>query len=551
MILMRIFLKDYLKMRKYFADYLNEKITKKEFEDVLKNDNILSGCEFEFYIDSGNHDTGWDKMEDLISKCNKELDRYNKKLRNYWSDYRDEERKYEKAKDKADDIEEIIDNLKDIQDREESENFDTLQRSIDKRQKMLDIHLETIRSWEDGETEETLLTKYDPIPNIHNLSYLEDILDDLSEDDIFYFATKDQVDEINQYLWSMAMEEEEIPDFNDIITTIFNTTVHDAEQLYYDIGSNNIPNEQTLMDDLDFPVKIERGWEVKEDGSLSKGGMEISTGIYSVKKLIDIIEKVFKWMDKYTRVDDSCGFHVHLSMKSKYPIDPLKLILFVEEDKIYKEFEDRIGNSYAKSIKDAHINKLDLSIDDLRKLAKKEKLEKNMNLEKYLGLHLIELDKNHVEFRYMGGKDYHKKFKEIRELIINYAFWLSIACDPDFKRHEYLTKAARLSDYYESSFYDSVVKKYTSFLNTIESNTPEVRKLKNWYKITNLAIKPYKAKISKLKNYKNYWDEADNLAKNILYEVLLYFNLDTDKKLQNFIPMQKYSKISKFLKTKK
>jgi hypothetical protein len=127
-------------------------------------------------------------------------------------------------------------------------------------------------------------------------------------------------------------------------------------------------------------------------------------------------------MDKYTRVDDSCGFHVHLSMKSKYPIDPLKLILFVEEDKIYKEFEDRIGNSYAKSIKDAHINKLDLSIDDLRKLAKKEKLEKNMNLEKYLGLHLIELDKNHVEFRYMGGKDYHKKFKEIRELIINYAF---------------------------------------------------------------------------------------------------------------------------------
>jgi hypothetical protein len=57
----------------------------------------------------------------------------------------------------------------------------------------------------------------------------------------------------------MAMEEEEIPDFNDIITTIFNTTVHDAKQLYYDIGSNNIPNEQTLMDDLNFPVKIERG----------------------------------------------------------------------------------------------------------------------------------------------------------------------------------------------------------------------------------------------------------------------------------------------------
>jgi len=59
-------------MRKYFADYLNEKITKKEFEDVLKNDNILSGCEFEFYLDSENFDTGWDKIQDLISKCDGE-----------------------------------------------------------------------------------------------------------------------------------------------------------------------------------------------------------------------------------------------------------------------------------------------------------------------------------------------------------------------------------------------------------------------------------------------------------------------------------------------
>jgi uncharacterized protein (DUF3820 family) len=545
-------------MRKYFADYLNEKITKKEFEDVLKNENILSGCEFEFYLEhDGYHSSEWDRIEEMISKCDKDLDKFGKRIRNYWSDYRVEERKYENAKDKADTLEEVIDELNDKKDELDEddekyqENYNTLKRSIDKRQKMLDDQLEIIRKWEDRETEEYLLIKHNPIPSLQNVSYLEDILDDLSEAGIIYFSTKDQVDEVNQYFWSMSMEEEEIPDFNDIITTIFNTTVHDVEQLYYDMGSNQIPNEQTLMGDLKFPVKIERGWEVKEDGSLSDGGMEISTGIYSVKKLIDIIEKVFKWIGKNGYTDNSCGFHVHLSMKSKNPIDPLKLILFVEEDKIYKEFEDRIGNSFAKSIKDAHINKLDLTIDDLRKLAKKEDIEKNMNLDKYLGLHLIDLKDNHVEFRYMGGYNYHKKFKEIRELIINYAFWLSIACDPDFKRNEYLTKAARLSNYYESSFYNSVVQKYESFLNTIESNMSSVRKLKNWYKITNLAIKPYRSKIKKLKNYKNYWDEADNLAKNILYEVLLYFDLDTDKKLRHFIPMQKYSKLSTFLKMKK
>jgi hypothetical protein len=127
-------------------------------------------------------------------------------------------------------------------------------------------------------------------------------------------------------------------------------------------------------------------------------------------------------MEKYTFTDDTCGFHIHLSMKSKYSIDPLKLILFVEEDRIYKDFEDRMYNSYAKSIKDAHINKLNFTIDDLRKIAKKENIEKNMNLTKYLGLHLIELEKNHVEFRYIGGENYEKKFKEIRTLIVNYAF---------------------------------------------------------------------------------------------------------------------------------
>jgi hypothetical protein len=35
-----------------FINFLNEKITKKEFDDVLDNPNINAGCEFEFYMES-------------------------------------------------------------------------------------------------------------------------------------------------------------------------------------------------------------------------------------------------------------------------------------------------------------------------------------------------------------------------------------------------------------------------------------------------------------------------------------------------------------------
>jgi hypothetical protein len=114
---------------------------------------------------------------------------------------------------------------------------------------------------------------------------------------------------------------------------------------------------------------------------------------------------------------------VHLSIDGKAEVDPLKLLLFTEEGKIYKEFEERIGNTYALAIDKGHFSKLDpFTKENLMKLAKKEKLDKKLSLDKYMGVHLIDLGDNHVEFRYMGGTNYHKKFKEVREIITNYGY---------------------------------------------------------------------------------------------------------------------------------
>jgi hypothetical protein len=127
-------------------------------------------------------------------------------------------------------------------------------------------------------------------------------------------------------------------------------------------------------------------------------------------------------MKTNTITDDSCGFHVHISQKTKNPIDSLKLIFFVEEERIYKEFQSRIGNTYAHRIKHGHAKAFRLSKEDIDEIANHQVKQDKTSFEKYLGVRFVDLEENHVEFRYMGGANYHTKFKEIRKLIANYAY---------------------------------------------------------------------------------------------------------------------------------
>jgi len=110
-----------------------------------------------------------------------------------------------------------------------------------------------------------------------------------------------------------------------------------------------------------------------------------------------------------------------------------------------------------------------------------------------MGIHLIELEKNHVEFRYLGG-EYSSKFKQVKEVIANYAHWLSIACDPEYKRREYITKVSRMANYYNYLYLQELIE-------TFEYNVkvhPNMSKVKNWVKISETYIKPYRNKIKSL-----------------------------------------------------
>ena len=194
-------------------------------------------------------------------------------------------------------------------------------------------------------------------------------------------------------------------------------------------------------------------WKIVNDVSLKtipELGVEVVTPTMQIGRLIDKIDEVFKWLKKNNCwTDNTCGFHVHVSLipDKHNEIDPVKLMMFTEEGLVYRDFSDRIGNRMAKSLKSGHIDAYKpFSIDSVKELLNDTTSINKVNKDKMMGLHFVDLKKNHVEFRYMGAKDYHTKFEFVKNNVVNYGHWLSIACDKEYKRKDYTRKIANIVD---------------------------------------------------------------------------------------------------------
>jgi hypothetical protein len=181
------------------------------------------------------------------------------------------------------------------------------------------------------------------------------------------------------------------------------------------------------------------------DGSLpaDEGGIEIVSPPLEIGDFVDMTEKMFDWIEDIGETNSQTGFHVHMSViNGQKNFDPLKLLLFTEEEFIWKYFPERKTNTYCNSI----LKKKPKSYDivDLESLVNLKKIEKDLSNSKYDGVNMVNISDAHVEFRYLGGIDYTKKFKEVQDTIARYSYWLSIACDPDFKRKEYIQKVNKV-----------------------------------------------------------------------------------------------------------
>jgi hypothetical protein len=136
---------------------------------------------------------------------------------------------------------------------------------------------------------------------------------------------------------------------------------------------------------------------MKPDFSLGPVGLEISTHVMSLKKALDYCDIMFSYIDDYAVTTDDCGFHVSISdsnIRKMKKLNVRKMLSGINKRYIYAQFPDREKCQYADPTSYDHYGAVNLE-------------------------HIKE-DNPYVEFRHIGGKDYHKKHDTIKRIMLNY-----------------------------------------------------------------------------------------------------------------------------------
>jgi len=164
----------------------------------------------------------------------------------------------------------------------------------------------------------------------------------------------------------------------------------------------------------------ENNFKIEPDLSGGPELVELITGPLPYVNSKVILLKILKILDKYARTDEKCSIHINISFEDTGDgkvldnLNQLKLILEVDEDMIYNYFPERKNNIYAKSIKTLiPFRGFDFSTNAV------EILQNNIQLPdtKYFGINLKTVEKGRLEWRYIGGIDYHKKTADILTLM--------------------------------------------------------------------------------------------------------------------------------------
>lgn len=178
-------------------------------------------------------------------------------------------------------------------------------------------------------------------------------------------------------------------------------------------------------------------FKMEPDMSGGSGLIELVTGPVPYRNARIIIIKMLNWIKENGYTTDRASIHLNMSFDKKYLEDPmmvskmntLKFILTFNEKQVYKFFPNRENSVYAKSIKHVmpkhesahfspeHISPTNFIFPDT----------------KYYGVNFLKKEKNYLEFRYIGGKDYENRKEDILYLAERFILQLFKACmQPEF-----------------------------------------------------------------------------------------------------------------------
>jgi hypothetical protein len=186
-------------------------------------------------------------------------------------------------------------------------------------------------------------------------------------------------------------------------------------------------------------------WYIHIDGSLMSlqkyHTREISSGVMDLEPGLDLLRKFFlNMVESNDETNGTCGFHVNLSFKNSdlnYRIDKLRLVLFLEENRVLDLFGRR-GNSYCLSHRDT-LKLYDSNNSVQRRFNKRlsqlsaEEIRLLINNEKFRTVNFGKLTcmQPYLEFRAIGGADYHKRYSEIHQTIKHFCDAMEYAIKND------------------------------------------------------------------------------------------------------------------------
>jgi len=236
-------------------------------------------------------------------------------------------------------------------------------------------------------------------------------------------------------------------------------------------------------------------FKLEPDYSGGKNMCELVTGPMPYKDARNIIIKVFEWIKSNGYTTKKCSIHVNLSIdgvklptiKSIPKIDITKFILDFDESLIYDVFPDRKDSVYARSIKLVKPNNVMFYTPSLEEFSRS-----TLTLpvsEKYFGVNFLKAEKGYLEYRYIGGADYHLKTRKILDLV-NY-FILHLHKTLNFNGEYSQTDRLKFKKMMENqeklykSFvrYEDFKKNYPEFEVTVDTSSDEQLMKSMWSNI--------------------------------------------------------------------
>ena len=161
-------------------------------------------------------------------------------------------------------------------------------------------------------------------------------------------------------------------------------------------------------------------FKLEPDNSGGSGMIELVTGPMPFVESKLIIAKTLKWIRENGSTNERCSIHINVAFDGKKlgpgtnvsSLDIGKFVLNFNEEAVYEAFPNRRDSVYAKSIK------FIVPLSGMTQPSPEKRLWKNYMFvtEKYYGVNFSKLPKNYIEFRYLGGKDYEKKYNTIMNL---------------------------------------------------------------------------------------------------------------------------------------